>query len=399
MKKLLILFIVVCPLFLNGQEKSHLLMKAKAMVQSGKPDDAINLLATVSINEADASIYLSRAEAYIASGDYSRAIDDFYSANKISPASGEYGLARIYALRGDAATSVYHLEQCLKSAFKKSEKDIMLDPSFSPVENKPEWRQFWKKEWYTKEEKGVSEIEYYISTGNIDEAKAIFSKLSGEYSGNPTTLYGGALINVASVRYGDAIKTLTSLLAEDADNEKYLRLLVKAQEASGNFAGASDTYYRIINSGVPDPELLVSRAECFRKTGEIDKAAEIIKEYLEIYPESVKGIGIAGRLESARGDNLKALEYFNSNVRLHPSHPQCYIDRGNSYFLSRSWDWAIKDYSMSLDLQPGNAEAWLNKGISLLNSGKVDDACFDFRMSLSLGYRKATEYISRHCIR
>jgi tetratricopeptide (TPR) repeat protein len=399
MKNLLLLLILLYPLSLNGQEKSHLLLKAKALVQSGKPDDAINLLSSISINATDATIYLNRAEAYIATGDYSRAIDDFYSANKISPASGEYGLARIYALKGDAATSVYHLEQCLKSAFKKSEKDIMLDPSFFPVDNKAEWRQFWKKEWYTREEKGVSEIEYYVSTGNIDEAKTIFSGLSGEYSGKPVTLYGGALINVASAKYGDAIKTLTSLLEEDADNEKYLRLLVKAQEASGNYAGASDTYTRIIDSAVPDPELLISRAECFRKTGEIDKAAENIREYLEIYPESVKAIGIAGRLESARGDNLKALEYFNRNVRLHPFDPQSYIDRGNSYFLSRSWDWAIKDYSMSLDLQPGNAETWLSKGISLLNSGKINDACFDFRMSLSLGNRKATEYISRHCIR
>ncbi len=399
MKKLLILFILVWPMFLNGQEKYHLLMKAKALVQSGKPDDAIKLLTPVVENETDFSIYLYRAEAYVASGDYSKAIDDFYSANRIRPGSGEYGLAQIYALKGDAATSVYHLEQCLKSAFKKSEKEIMLDPSFSSVENKSEWRQFWKKEWYTREEKGVSEIEYYVSTGNIDEARNIFSGLSIEYSGNPTTLYSGALINVASSKYGDAIRTLTQLLAEDTHNEKYLRLLVKAQEATGNYAGASDTYARLINSGIPDPDLLVSRAECFRKTGEIDKAAEEIRDYLEIYPESVKAIGIAGRLELARGDNLKALEYFNINVRLHPSEPQCYIDRANSYFLSRSWDWAIKDYSMSLDLQPGNAEAWLNKGISLLNSGKVSDACFDFRRSLSLGNRKATEYISRHCIK
>jgi Flp pilus assembly protein TadD len=88
-----------------------------------------------------------------------------------------------------------------------------------------------------------------------------------------------------------------------------------------------------------------------------------------------------------------------TKCQAYPSEPQCYIDRANSYFLSRSWDWAIKDYSMSLDLQPGNAEAWLNKGISLLNSGKVSDACFDFRRSLSLGNRKATEYISRHCIK
>jgi lipoprotein NlpI len=50
----------------------------------------------------------------------------------------------------------------------------------------------------------------------------------------------------------------------------------------------------------------------------------------------------------------------------------------NSYFISRSWDLAINDYSMSLDLKPANSDVWLNKGIALLNSGKVDDACHDF---------------------
>ena len=84
------------------------------------------------------------------------------------PSSGEYGLARIYALKGDAATAVYHLESCLKSPFRKSEKDILLDPAFSIIENRPEWRQFWKKDWFGNLEKGLAEIEYDVSTGNTE---------------------------------------------------------------------------------------------------------------------------------------------------------------------------------------------------------------------------------------
>ena len=96
-------------------------------------------------------------------GNYSEAINDYNEANRLIPFSGEYGLARIYALKGDAKTSLYHLEQNLSSSFRKSEKDIMLDPAFGSIENTPEWRQFWKKEWYTEIEKGISEIEYYLA--------------------------------------------------------------------------------------------------------------------------------------------------------------------------------------------------------------------------------------------
>ena len=78
-------------------------------------------------------------------------------------------------MKGDAATSLYHLELNLNSSFRKSEKEIMLDPAFSTIENRPEWRQFWKKEWYSMTEKSISEIEYYVSAGKIDESKEVLA--------------------------------------------------------------------------------------------------------------------------------------------------------------------------------------------------------------------------------
>ena len=124
-----------------------------------------------------------------------------------------------------------------------------------------------------------------------------------------------------------------------------------------------------------------------------------LEKYLSLYPENKTALSLAGKVEAVSGDNLKALDYFSRNLKLHPNDADCYVDRANSYFVSRSWDWAVKDYSMSLDLNPSNSDAWLNKGIALLNASKVEDACHDFRKALSLGNKRASEYVSSNCIK
>jgi len=69
-------------------------------------------------------------------------------------------LSRVYAIKKDVKASLDNLGKSMNSRFKRSEKEIMLDNAFSRVENTPEWRLFWKKEWYSDIEKGISEIEF-----------------------------------------------------------------------------------------------------------------------------------------------------------------------------------------------------------------------------------------------
>jgi len=237
----------------------------------------------------------------------------------------------------------------------------LLDPAFSTIENRQEWRQFWKKEWYSTTEKSISEIEYYISAGKIDESKEVLQDLKKSSESNNDILYAEALIDVASGKNSEALKVITSLNTENPGDEKYLRILAKAQTGASDAAGASTTYSQLLSSGVADAGLLMLRADCYRKTGETDKALADIRKYLEIYPENGAALGLAGKVEARAGDNLKALEYFSENLKLHPNDPECYIDRADSYFVSRSWDLAINDYSMSLDLKPANSDVWLNK--------------------------------------
>lgn len=400
MKKIItLIWILFCTCSAFGQQTVDYILKARAFTEAGKPDLAINILNEAISNAKESRLYIERAEANISTGDYSAAINDLNEANKLTPSSGEYGLSRIYALKGDAATSLYHLQASLNSSFRKSEKVIMLDPAFGSLENRPEWRQFWKKEWYSLTEKSISEIEYYISAGKTEESKAVLSELKKSYQSNDDILYAEALINLSSGKYDEVVRIMSGLLTEEPENEKYLRILADAQIGSSNPAGASETYTRLISSGVADARLYLLRAGCYKKTGETDKALADLSRYIEMYPDDRAALSLAGKIESSSGDNLKALEYFSENLKLHPNDPQCYIDRANSYFVSRSWNLAIRDYSMSLDLKPEDPDVWLNKGIALLNSGNVEDACHDFRKSLSFGNKRAVDYISRNCIK
>jgi len=400
MKKLFILSWLFCSgALLWSQKPVEDILKARALTESGKPDQAVALLTTAIGQSNDYRLYTERAEANILRGDYSAAIADYNEANKISAASGEYGLSRIYALKGDAATATYHLGLNLGSPFKRSEKEIMLDPAFGTIDNRPEWRQLWKKNWYSATEKGISEIEYYLSAGKVDQSRDVLSDLKKETDSPEDLLYARSLINLATGNYPEVINAVSGYLASDPGNEKYLRVLAKAQSGGADPAGASNTYTKLLDSGVADASLFLMRAECYQKTGETQKALNDINKYLEIYPENRNALSLAGKIEIKSGDNLQAIKYFSENLKLHPNDPECYIDRANSYFMSKSWDMAINDYSMSLDLKPGNSDAWLNKGISLLNSGKVEDACHDFRRAFSLGNKRVTDYISRNCIK
>ena len=400
MKRFLILmYSLIFAGVIFAQQPVDYLLRAKAFIESGKNTDAIALLTEGLLKNQDYRFYSERADAFMAMGDYKNATSDYQAANESALSSGEYGLARISAITGDAVSSLNHLEKSINSPFKKSEKVILLDPSFSLIENTPEWRQFWKKERYSFPEKKISEIEYYVSIGKTEDAAAVLNDLSADYHEDSYTQYAKAMVALSKGRYNETIIILIKLLETDKKNETYLRLLAKAQSLNGNPSGASQSYSDLIDMGIADAGLLILRAECYNKTGETDKAIKDVSKYLELYPENKEALSFAGRIEAQSGDNLKSLDYFSRNLKLHPNDPECYIDRANAFFVSKTWDSAISDYSMALDIQPSNSDVWLNKGIALLNNGKTDDACHDFRNALSLGNKKSTNYISRYCIK
>ena len=228
MKKILFLvsvFMLIAPL--KGQNSIHDILKARALYQTGKADQAIIVLSDRIKEKRESKLYLERGEAYLQAGNYSGSISDFNEASNIVQYSGEYGLARIYALKGDPATSLYHLGLNLNSRFRKSEKEILLDPAFGAIENTAEWRKFWKTERFTDAEKNLSELEFYLSAGKTEESVAILKTLKQNEPGTEKAQYAEALYDLSEGKNSEAVKLANSLLVSDNTNSKYLKLLAR----------------------------------------------------------------------------------------------------------------------------------------------------------------------------
>ena len=382
-----------------GQGSYDAVLRAIAYSSRGETEEAVTLLGGVITRGASFNLYLTRGEIFFKGSMIKEARADFQSAEALMPGAGMYGLARCAAAEGDAAGATAYLEAHLKSDFKKSEPEIMLDSQFSAVSSSPEWRALWKKEWYRGFERRKWEIEHYLNAGRIDMASGVYSSLSAEYPGMPVTEYCGALMSMARGNFREAVKSLEPLTSKTSAPAAWSLKLAEAYAGNGNFYDAASVYSRLISAEYPDATLYLDRAEMLTKAGDRQAAIEDFKKYLEYYPDDFRALSLLGKTFAGEGAIYEALPYLNLNIERHPGESQAFSLRGDAWFAGRTWDKAVEDYTMSLDLDPDNPAVNLNLGLSLVSCGKPEDACHYFRKARDLGEKSAAQYLSKYCIK
>jgi len=398
-KAVVLLIIILASQMIAGQGRYKEMLRAVALSAAGNNNEAAGVL-TGLINAArDPQLLLLRGDAFLGSGKVKEAQNDFMAAESMNQGSGLYGLARCAAAGGDARAAVSYLEAHLKSPYRKSEPEIMLDKSFGSIQASPEWKSLWKKDWYKGYERKSWEIDHYLKIGKTDLAGEVYRELSAVYSDMPVTDYCNARILTARGLYRDAVALLTPLTINPDAPASYLTALAEAQAGEGSYYAAAMAYGRLIDAEYPDPQLYLKRAAMLVKAGDREAAKDDLETYLGLDPENSEALGLIGRTYAEEGAIYEALPYLNMNIEKHPGEALAFSIRGDAWLAARTWDKAVEDYTMSLDLDPENANVNLNLGIALINSGKTEDACHYLRKSKKQGNKDATKYLSKYCIR
>ena len=65
--------------------------------------------------------------------------------------------------------------------------------------------------------------------------------------------------------------------------------------------------------------------------------------------------------------------------------------------MTKTYQYAIYDLTMSLDLDPTDGETYLYLGIARMESGDKTAACSDFQKAQRLGEARALRYIIDYC--
>lgn len=76
--------------------------------------------------------------------------------------------------------------------------------------------------------------------------------------------------------------------------------------------------------------------------------------------------------------NQNKINYYNQAIELNPKFSAAYFNRGISYFETRQYGDAIKDFTMVIELNPTEYSAFLYRGYSYLKSFSYKQAIADF---------------------
>ncbi len=396
---MLCLTIVAASHLVAGQGSYETILRAVSLSERGEVDEAADLMASSGGQTSGYDFLMVRGDIFIKASRINEARRDFMAAENMRQGSGMYGLARCAAAEGDAKAAAAYLEAHLKSQYRKSEPEILLDNIFSQVSSSPEWKALWKKEWYRGYERKSWEIDHYLRIGRSDLAGENWRELSAQYPDMPVTDYCNARILMDKGRYRDAAEILARLTVSKDAPASWLYALAEARAGESNWYAAASVCTRLMDAGHPDPQLLLQRSRMLIKAGDRNAAKRDLVKYISIDPDNTGALGLIGKTYAEEGDIFEALPYLNSNVEKHPGEPSAFRLRGDAWMAARSWEMAVEDYTMSLDLDPEDAAANLNLGIALINCGRNDDACHYLRKANKLGEKSASGYLARYCIK
>jgi tetratricopeptide (TPR) repeat protein len=147
---------------------------------------------------------------------------------------------------------------------------------------------------------------------------------------------------------------------------------LRSQEPASRFQEAADVAAR--------GTALLEAGDYERAIAEFDAALAV-----DPRPDSYYNRGLA----YYSTQNLdKAIDDWNTVIRLQAGDARAYRQRGNAYFAKGDHGLAIADYDRAIELEPSDATAVYNRGLVRQARGQIAEAAEDFTRAIALGSKE-----------
>ena len=397
------LFIIILSMLLiqlnaKAQSDPDAFLRGEALMQEKLPQKAIDeFTKSIQNGNRDAQVYLSRGRAYMANNQYTLAIEDFLRADSLKENIASFELSRAYAFSGDKSKAVMTLKDHLASVYRKPVSIIKLDPAFASLERNREWLHLWDSTWYSPEEESAARINYLLNSKRYIDA----IELAGnEIDKNPSKHIFYYLRGKAFQEYGNpgnALKDYSKAVDKFAREADYYIARASVYRNDHKFREAAEDMKRAVRLRPEDPSLLKILAVDYINAGNKEEGVEAMNKYAALFRENTEAVYQAGMINYEAGKYVKALEFFNQNLKNNQTDPRFFKARGDTYYQTRLYRYAIRDYGMALDLNPDLTDVWYMKGLARYQAGDHEGACIDWSRARRKGDARAAEKLKQYC--
>jgi tetratricopeptide (TPR) repeat protein len=336
-----------------------------------------------------------KIDILISQSKYSEAINLSKQLNKTNPATANYKLAKIYAFLSFADESVEYLKKYFEFKDPLPYSKIIKENCFEQISKTSEWRNFWQNARYNNYYEKLFESEYLINTGKYDDAKNMLSENFGSYQ--YLKYYQLALIDYYKNDYSSSYKQINQTLSIKKNYIPALILKYKLEFQLNDFQNALRTKEQLLKIDKYNSIHLYDYAEINYKTKEYSKALNYINIFIDCFPQNENALFLKAEILATKEDFKNALIVLNELLNLNTSKTDYFNLRGNIYYSIKTWEFALKDFTMSLDIDPYDAEIWKKTGDCYFNMNFKEKACYAWKRAATLKSTDAGRMFYKEC--
>lgn len=176
-----------------------------------------------------------------------------------------------------------------------------------------------------------------LDAGDLQAALGVFEKMIAEGE-SAEAYYNIGYIKTSQKKYDEALVAFQKATQLD-------RLFAKAYEAMGRVYRKLGQLDRAENS-------LQKAADIYVSKDEDDYAEQILREILEIKPDTINVYNSLGVIFRKKGDPLSALKYYSKALKVHPNEPNIFYNIGRLHIELQRPEEAKVFFQKALAIDP-----------------------------------------------
>jgi len=384
----------------SAAQVQELYLKGTALMNRGEYEEARLLFEkAIEIDEDNPETLLKLAEIHLQSGNEPSALNYLDKVEKNDPGKGSYLTARIFALSGNAGEAMKYLEIHLNSEYRLPPSKILLDNAFSEIEDSPEWRRLWSRNWYTADEELLQEVRYLTGSAEYLQALEIIDAGIRE-KGDWDALHAsrGKVLHEMG-QFQGSIQSYNHAIEISSSQSDYFYGRAESYLAQDKYEKAIEDLERAYRLKSENLELLMEIGLAYQKEGRFNKAIDYMDKYLGYYSNDTEARYLIGQIHFEAGQYLDALGQYNKCLKVETGDPRFYKARGKTYIETKTLRYALNDLGMALDLDPEDADLWYMKGQVRWAMNEQEGAIRDWEHAARLGSFEAARMLEENARR
>lgn len=139
----------------------------------------------------------------------------------------------------------------------------------------------------------------------------------------------------------------------------------------------------------------VLRGKTCNDLGEYKRSNDNLKVASTLFPNNFDVWLHLGIANQNLDNDTKAIEYFNSAIKIRSDNVQTYIERSKSYLKLEKYDEALADANKAVTMDSKNSDAYLCRGVIYRYREEFDFAIRDYTSAVTYNPNNAVAYYNR----